>query len=75
MTIRGAQLKSNRVPYARSEPRSARADIDGLRAIAVTAVILFHARLFPFAWATSGVGIFFVISRYLIGGIILRDIT
>jgi peptidoglycan/LPS O-acetylase OafA/YrhL len=64
------------VPQARIEaPLGYRADIDGLRAIAVTAVVLFHARLFPFASGYVGVDIFFVISGYLIGGIILRDIT
>ncbi len=51
-----------------------RPDIDGLRAIAVTAVILFHAHLFPFASGYVGVDIFFVISGYLIGGIILREV-
>jgi peptidoglycan/LPS O-acetylase OafA/YrhL len=64
------------VPQADSQaPLGYRADIDGLRAIAVTAVVLFHARLFPFASGYVGVDIFFVISGYLIGGIILRDIT
>lgn len=51
-----------------------RADIDGLRAIAVTAVIPFHTRLFPFASGYVGVDIFFVISGYLIGGIIPHKI-
>ena len=40
-----------------------RADIDGLRAIAVTAVIPFHTRLFPFASGYVGVDIFFVYFR------------
>jgi peptidoglycan/LPS O-acetylase OafA/YrhL len=55
-------------------PPGYRADIDGLRAIAVTAVVLFHAGVFPFASGYVGVDIFFVISGYLIGGIILRDV-
>ena len=50
-----------------------RKDIDGLRAVAVTSVVLFHAGLFPFSRSGYvGVDIFFVISGYLIGGIILR---
>jgi peptidoglycan/LPS O-acetylase OafA/YrhL len=53
---------------------SYRAEIDGLRAIAVIAVLIFHA--FPHALPGGflGVDIFFVISGYLITGIISSDI-
>lgn len=50
-----------------------RKDIDGLRAIAVFAVILFHFGIFPNGYL--GVDIFFVISGYLITGIIYREIN
>jgi peptidoglycan/LPS O-acetylase OafA/YrhL len=50
-----------------------RSDINGVRAIAVSSVVLFHAGIFPFRSGFVGVDIFFVISGYLIGGIILRE--
>jgi peptidoglycan/LPS O-acetylase OafA/YrhL len=50
-----------------------RPEIDGLRAIAVVAVILFHAGFEPFAGGFVGVDVFFVISGYLITGIILAE--
>ena len=50
-----------------------RPDIDGLRAIAVTAVVLFHASLESFSRGFLGVDIFFVISGFLITGLILKE--
>jgi peptidoglycan/LPS O-acetylase OafA/YrhL len=51
-----------------------RPDIDGLRAIAVLAGLLFQARVPGFASGFVSVDIFFVISGFLIAGIILRQI-
>jgi peptidoglycan/LPS O-acetylase OafA/YrhL len=50
-----------------------RRDIDGLRAIAVLAVIAFHFGCLPNGFL--GVDIFFVISGYLISGIIYKEIN
>lgn len=50
-----------------------RPEIDGLRAIAVVAVMLYHAGLLSATGGYTGVDIFFVISGYLITGIILRE--
>ena len=57
-----------------SAPARYRPDIDGLRAVAVLSVIAFHvdARLVPGGFA--GVDIFFVISGFLITGIVVDDV-
>ena len=50
-----------------------RPDIDGLRAVAVTAVVLFHAGA-GLAGGFAGVDVFFVISGYLITGILFAEL-
>ncbi len=51
-----------------------RREIDGLRAVAVIPVILFHAGFTIFSGGYVGVDIFFVISGYLITSIIISEL-
>ena len=51
-----------------------RPEIDGLRALAVLPVMLFHAGLETFSGGFIGVDVFFVISGYLITTIILKEL-
>jgi len=57
----------NRITY--------RADIDGLRALAVVLVVLFHYFPGTFSGGFVGVDVFFVISGYLISRIIYNELT
>ncbi len=50
-----------------------RPDIEGLRAIAVGLVILYHAYGEPFTGGFVGVDVFFVISGFLITGLLLKE--
>jgi peptidoglycan/LPS O-acetylase OafA/YrhL len=56
---------ANRTPY--------RPEVDGLRAIAIIPVVLFHAGLNGFSGGYVGVDIFFVISGFLITSLIFRE--
>lgn len=54
-------------------PIQHRPEIDGLRALAVIPVIFFHAGFPGFSGGFIGVDIFFVISGFLITGILLNE--
>jgi len=58
-----------------STPLPHRADIDALRAVAVTLVIAFHYGIGGISGGFIGVDIFFVISGFLIGGILDRELA
>src|SRR3954451_2481395 len=51
-----------------------RPDIEGLRAVAILFVVLFHAGWSTFGGGFFGVDVFFVLSGFLIGGLILEEI-
>jgi peptidoglycan/LPS O-acetylase OafA/YrhL len=57
----------------RSEQKRFRPDIEGLRAVAVLAVVLFHAEVPGVGGGYVGVDVFFVISGFLITGLLWRE--
>jgi len=58
---------------ARMDRQSYRRDIDGLRGISILCVVACHAGVPGFAGGYTGVDVFFVISGYLITGVLLRS--
>ncbi|MFC3097566.1 acyltransferase family protein [Alteraurantiacibacter palmitatis] len=52
-----------------------RPEIDGLRAVAIIPVVLFHAKVPGFGGGFAGVDVFFVISGYLITRIIMAQLA
>ncbi len=78
----GTRTASPRIhqPVAQARPGHSdaphyRPDIDGLRAVAVLSVVAFHLGVPGIRGGFIGVDIFFVISGYLITGIITREIA
>ncbi len=54
---------------------SFRPDIEGLRAVAVLLVLAYHARLPPLTGGFIGVDVFFVLSGFLITGLLMRELA
>ena len=77
MTLRQADSVSptEGVQGRRSAQTGFRPDIEGLRAVAVVAVVLFHADVPGVGGGFVGVDVFFVISGFLITGLLWREVS
>lgn len=64
-------------PVSRGGPESAsfRPDVEGLRAVAIVLVVLYHAGLKTVSGGFVGVDVFYVISGFLITGLLLRELA
>jgi peptidoglycan/LPS O-acetylase OafA/YrhL len=69
----GASIGPDDVATTASES-SFRPDLEGLRAIAVVLVLLYHARFPRLAGGYVGVDVFFVLSGFLITGLLVREL-
>ena len=61
-------------PPSRSSGHDFRPDLEGLRAVAVVLVLLYHAQVPGFTGGFIGVDVFFVLSGFLITGLLLREV-
>ncbi len=77
MTLRRSDSVSHteEAPGRRSAQSRFRPDIEGLRAVAVVAVVLFHADVPRVGGGFVGVDVFFVISGFLITGLLWREVS
>ena len=57
-----------------ADDRRYRRDIDGLRAVSILAVVGFHAGIASLAGGYVGVDVFFVVSGYLITGLLIGEV-
>ena len=77
MALRRSPLSTSKVAavnYTSLRKRAYRADIDGLRAVAVFQVVAYHTFPRVFGGGFAGVDVFFVISGYLISRIIFAEL-
>ena len=79
MTIQGAPAVNQRFLTSGDEAGTApddrrfRPDVEGLRAVAVLLVVLYHANVPRLTGGYVGVDVFFVISGFVITGVLLRE--
>lgn len=69
-----APVNQSAKPQLSIQPKAFRHDINGLRAWAVVAVVLYHFGVPGFAGGFVGVDVFFVISGFLMTGIIISGL-
>ena len=72
-TESGRFLSSGDESGTAPEDRPFRPDVEGLRAVAVAVVVLFHAGVASLSGGYIGVDVFFVISGFVITGVLLRE--
>jgi peptidoglycan/LPS O-acetylase OafA/YrhL len=76
---KNAQLRSDRFLQSGDESgtspgdRPFRPDVEGLRAIAILLVVVFHSGISTLSGGYIGVDVFFVISGFVITGVLLRE--
>jgi peptidoglycan/LPS O-acetylase OafA/YrhL len=73
MVRAGSQTRIGTDPRPRR--RAFRPDIEGLRAVAILAVVLYHAHVSVLGGGFDGVDVFFVVSGYLITSLIWRELN
>lgn len=72
-TVASGEFAGHNTASVPSVAHAYRPEVDGLRAVAVLPVILFHAGFSAFSGGYVGVDVFFVISGYLITSIIVTE--
>ncbi len=72
-TTAGSPSSSERVPAGGHGATGLRTDIEGLRAVAVGTVLIYHASSTFLPGGFGGVDVFFVISGFLITSLLLRE--
>ncbi|MDT5146093.1 MAG: hypothetical protein QOC58_738, partial [Mycobacterium sp.] len=75
MTARQEPVASSPSQAGRASRTGFRPDIEGLRAVAVLAVVLYHAGVPGVTGGYIGVDVFFVISGFLITGLLWREVS